>query len=69
MFPKKNPTAHTVVVLWIVANGGVGTGRKFQELLNPSPILLREGFRFFFCTEEEDKACLPHGTEVEEVCL
>jgi hypothetical protein len=43
VFLNKKPTAHTAVVLLMLVNG-VGTGRKFQELINPSPILLREGF-------------------------
>jgi len=32
---------------------------EYPQLLNPSLSTMGEGFRFFFCTEEEVKACLP----------
>jgi len=40
-FPKKNPTAHSSVCF---VDAGKWGDRKLQELINLSPILLREGF-------------------------
>ena len=55
------PTKHRPNIRrsWPIIQRLILPTRVYPQLLNPSPILLREGFGLFFRTEEEVKACLP----------